>query len=93
MFITRRLTEKYRSKGKKLHSGSPHPSPFMKERGGGGDWIFELNKIRGEPKFFKINGGRKRERKEEFLKFSLGGGEGGIPGDETSNRKQNFRII
>ena len=44
--------------------------------------------VLGELKFFKIKGGRKSRRKEEFLKFSLGG----IAGDETSNRKQNFRM-
>ena len=39
-----------------------------------GDKIFfELNKIWGELKFFKIKGGRKRGGRGEFLKFSLGG--------------------
>ena len=39
--------------------------------------------------------GRGGERgKEEFLKFSLGvgGGGGRIAGDETLNRKENFRM-
>ena len=36
-------------------------------------WIFELNKIWGELRFFKIKGGRKRGCRGEFLKFSLGG--------------------
>ena len=39
----------------------------------GGNWIFELNEIRGELKIFKIKGGRKRGGKVEFLKFLLGG--------------------
>ena len=47
------------------------PSPFLCE---GRDWIFELNKIQGELKFFKINAGRKRGEKGEFLKFSSGKG-------------------
>ena len=67
------------------HSGSP--PPFVKA--GGANWIFELNEIWGELKFFKIMRGSKREGKVEFLKFSL---RGGIAGDETSNRKQNFRM-
>ena len=55
----------------------------------GGDWIFELNKIQGELKFFKIKGGRGRKRggQGEFLKFHWGGGSAG---DEILNRKQNF---
>ena len=32
----------------------------------GGNWIFELNEIRGELKFFNINGGRKRGGKRNF---------------------------
>ena len=36
-----------------IHSGFPHPSPLCE---GGGNWIFKLNKIWGELKFFKING-------------------------------------
>ena len=41
------------------------PPPHLFE--GEVDWIFEINEIRGELKFFKIRG------KGEFLKFSLGG--------------------
>ena len=47
----------------------------------GGNWISELNEIRGELKFFKIKGGgggvgeggEKEGGKRNFLKFSLGG--------------------
>ena len=46
-----------------FYSGFP---PVVK----GGNWTLELNEIRGERKFFKIKGGRKRRGKEEFLKFS-----------------------
>ena len=46
------------------------PPPFVKGRG---NWIFELNKIQRELKFFKIKEGNKRGGKGEFLKFSLGG--------------------
>ena len=51
------------------HSGF-HPPPSSLSRGG--NWIFELNKIRGKLNFFKIKGERKRGGKEEFLKFSVG---------------------
>ena len=54
-----------------------------------GDWIFELNEIQGELKFFKIKGEEKEGERGVFEIFI--GGE--IAGDETSNRKQNFRII
>ena len=47
------------------HTGSP---TFVK----GGDWISELNKIRGKLKFFKIKG-KEKEIGKGFLKFSLGG--------------------
>ena len=60
-------------------------SPSLWRRG---NWIFELNKIQGELKFFKI----KREEKEEgrgIFEIFIGGK---IAGDETSNRKQNFRM-
>ena len=57
--------------------------------GGGGDWTFELNEIQGELKFFKIKGGGERGERGVFEIF-IGGK---FAGDETSNRKQNFRII
>ena len=43
------------------------PSSFVK----GGDWIFELNEIQGELKFFKIKERRKRGGKRSFLNFLL----------------------
>ena len=53
-------------------TGNIVPPPFVKGEGGG-DWIFELNKIWGQLRFFKIKGVRKRGCRGEFLKFSLGG--------------------
>ena len=79
------LLEGILSEGYEGYFHSRFPPPFVK----GGNWIFELNEIRGERKFFKIKGERKRGGKGEFLKFSLGGE---IAGDQTSNRKQNFRM-
>ena len=49
----------------------------------GGDWIFELNEIREELKFFKIKGEEKEGERGIFEIFV--GGE--IAGDKTSNRK------
>ena len=62
-------------------------------RGGGGETGF-LNSMKflGNWNFSKLRGKEKRGRKEEFLKFSLGEGMGGIAGGETSNRKQNFKM-
>ena len=60
-----------------FHSG--FPPPFVK----GEDWIFERNEIRGERKFFKIKGER------GIFEIFIGGT---IAGDQTSNRKQNFRM-
>ena len=45
---------------------------------GGGDWIFELNKIQGEMKFFKIKGG-----KGNFWNFHWG---------EIAGENKNFRM-
>ena len=61
------------------NSGFP---PFVK--GGGGDGVFELNEIRGELKFFKIKGGRKRGERGIFEIF-IGSK---IAGDETSTKFQ-----
>ena len=54
-----------------------------------GVWIFELNEIQWELKFFKIKEERKRGERGVFEIFIAGE----IAGDKTSNRKQNFRII
>ena len=51
------------------------PPPFVKEE----NWIFELNKIQGELKFFKIKREGEKRGKGEFLKVCWGK----IAGDET----------
>ena len=53
-----------------------------------GNWIFELNKIRGELKSFRIKVGEKKRGEMGTFEFLIGK----IAGDETSNRKQNFRM-
>ena len=49
-----------------------------------------------EPKFFKINGEGGREGKRGIFEIFFGGWGGGgggrIAGDETLNRKENFRM-
>ena len=71
-----------------IHSGSPPCE------GGGGAGFLNSTKSEGNQNFSKSMG-RGERGKEEFLKFSFGvgeGGVGGIAGDETLNRKENFRM-
>ena len=62
-------------------------------KGGGGAGFLNSTKSEGNQNFSKLMG-RGERGKEEFLKFSfgVGGGVGGIAGDETLNRKENFRM-
>ena len=53
-----------------------------------GNWIFELNKIRGELKSFTIKVGDQKRGEMGIFEFLIGKSAG----DETSNRKQNFRM-
>ena len=53
-----------------------------------GNWIFELNKVRGELKSFRIKVGDQKRGEMGIFEFLIGK----IAGDETSNRKQNFRM-
>ena len=53
-----------------------------------GNWIFELNKIRGELKSFRIKVRDQKRGGMGIFEFLIGK----IAGDETSNRKQNFRM-
>ena len=46
------------------------PPSFVKGRGG---WIFELNEIWGELKFFKINGGKKKRGETGIFEIFIGG--------------------
>ena len=66
----------------------PPPPPPLPTFVKGGNWIFELNEIWGELKFFKIKGDEKEEGRGIFEIF-IGGKN---TGDETSNREQNFRM-
>ena len=68
------------------------PSPFVKRRG---HWIFELNEIWGELKFFKIRGGKTRGGKGNFWNWHWRGGAGGGRGEELLEmklQKTNFRM-
>ena len=44
----------------------------------------------GETEIFQNQGGKKKKGERGVFEIFIGGK---IPGDETSNRKQNFRII